>query len=259
MGVFSAYARYYDLLYRDKDYEAEAEYVQRLISRNAPRASSVLDLGCGTGRHAAALARRGFSVDGVDRSPEMLREARHRGRVEPAEVGNRLRFHEGDIRTVSLGGTFDVVVALFHVASYLTSNEDLARAFHTARQHLVPGGLFLFDCWYGPAVLTLGPEVRVKRLEDSEVQVTRIAEPDLDTAANCVTVRYTVLITDRRTQVTESVREDHCMRYMFLPEIRHLLADAGLAQVLAVEWMTERPASADTWSVCIGAAALPRA
>ncbi len=71
-SVFDEYARYYDLLYRDKDYQAEADYVAGLIQRFNPKAQSILELGSGTGIHAALLAEKGFTVHGIERNAEML-------------------------------------------------------------------------------------------------------------------------------------------------------------------------------------------
>ena len=72
MPVFGAYSRYYDLLYRDKDYAGEAAYVHGLIERYRPGSVSILDLGCGTGRHDFCLAELGHELTGVDLSHEML-------------------------------------------------------------------------------------------------------------------------------------------------------------------------------------------
>ena len=73
---FAKYALCYDLLYRDKDYAAEAGYAGRLIRSATPAARSVLEFGCGTGRHARLLCTRGFDVHGVDHSPEMVARLR---------------------------------------------------------------------------------------------------------------------------------------------------------------------------------------
>lgn len=58
MTIFGGYARYYDLLYRDKDYAGEAEYVARTIRSAVPDARDILELGSGTGRHGRLLATR---------------------------------------------------------------------------------------------------------------------------------------------------------------------------------------------------------
>ena len=60
MPNFRRYSAYYDLLYRDKDYAAEAEYVARLIRSTLPEARRILELGSGTGRHGCLLAAMGF-------------------------------------------------------------------------------------------------------------------------------------------------------------------------------------------------------
>lgn len=255
MPVFGAYSRYYNLLYKDKDYAGEAEYLRGLIARHSPEARTVLDLGCGTGNHASLLARRGLQVTGVDQSEEMLAVARSQipgpdSVPSPAPQVPPLSFRQGDIRTVRLGASFDVVLSLFHVMSYQTSNADLRAAFATARVHLKPGGLFIFDCWYGPAVLSDRPSVRVKRLEDEEIRVTRIAEPVLHPNQNVVDVNYHVLVQDKASGALEEMRETHRMRYLFPPELDLLLQEAGLSLVESFEWMTGREPGFDTWGVC---------
>ena len=225
MSVFGAYSRYYNLLYKDKDYAGEAEYVNGLIRKRHPMAKSILDLGCGTGRHDLLLAQMGYEVTGVDQSEEMLAEANAQllslNPQPPLPT-----FQQGDIRSIRLDRTFDVVISLFHVMSYQVTNADLRAAFATARAHLEPGGIFIFDCWYGPAVLTDRPALRVKRLEDDALAVTRIAEPVMHPNENLVDVNYHILIRDKATGEVEELRETHTMRYLFAPEVG-LLFDAS--------------------------------
>jgi SAM-dependent methyltransferase len=243
MSVFGNYSRYYDLLYRDKDYRGEAAYIHALIEKHRPGAQSLLDLGCGTGRHASLLAERGYDVTGVDRSPAMLAEARAR-----IVRGGRTEFVEGDLRSVRLNRRFDVVVSLFHVMSYQTTNADLAAAFATLQSHLAPGGLFIFDCWYGPAVLNLRPAVRVLRLEDDAIAVTRLAEPVLHPNSNVVDVNYQIFVQDKQSSAVSELREKHSMRYLFAPEVELLLGAAGLAAREMVAFMAEGAPGLDTWT-----------
>jgi SAM-dependent methyltransferase len=249
MAVFGAYSRYYNLLYKDKDYAGETEYVKSLIGKHNPGALSVLDLGCGTGRHDLLLVEKGYEVTGVDRSEEMLAVA-HSQLTTLNLQRPSCTFHQGDIRSVRLGTSFDVVISLFHVMSYQTTNDDLADAFATARAHLKPGGIFIFDCWYGPAVLTDRPAVRVKRLEDEEIAVTRIAEPVMHPNDNLVDVKYQVFVRDKESGDVEEMRETHRMRYLFRPEVEFFLETAGFRIVEAAEWMSGRRPGFDTWGVC---------
>ena len=245
--VFDAYSRYYDLLYGDKDYAGEAAYVAAHLRQHAPGATSILELGCGTGAHAEHLARAGFTVHGVDLSETMLARAAARKAALPAAMAARLSFAPGDARTLRTGARYDAVISLFHVMSYQTGNADLEAAFATAAAHLRPGGLFLFDFWYGPAVLAQRPEAREKRLADERIEVVRSAEPVLHENEDVVNVNYTVRIRDKATGSTETVRESHRMRYLFLPELA-LLRGAVFEEKATVAWMSADPLSAQSWS-----------
>ena len=123
-AVFAAYARYYDLLYRDKDYAAEAEYVAGLIRKFHPSARSILEFGSGTGIHAFLLSEKGYEVTGVDLSPDMVKIARSNALSFPqSQSESQPVFSEGDICEVRLNKRFDAVIALFHVISYQTTTK----------------------------------------------------------------------------------------------------------------------------------------
>jgi SAM-dependent methyltransferase len=216
MAVFGAYAQFYDALYQDKNYSAECDFLEQIFVRYASTpVRSILDLGCGTGGHALPLARRGYAVTGVDRSETMLAEARRKAQTLDLDFGLRLLdFLAGDIRTLDLGRVFDAVIAMFAVISYQTSNEDLQAALRTARRHLQPGGLFVFDAWFGPAVLTDRPADRYKVIEANGEQVIRFAHPELDVLSHMVRVHYKALRL-RGKRVVAKADEIHSMRFLF--------------------------------------------
>jgi SAM-dependent methyltransferase len=258
-AVFTDYARYYDLLYRDKDYAAEAEYIAELIRKFHPATRSILELGSGTGIHAGLLAKQGYEVTGIDISPDMINIASNNVGAPPnpallkpdaSPLTPHPIFLEGDIRSIRLSRTFDAVIALFHVISYQTTNKDVTAAFETARQHLKPGGIFIFDVWYGPAVLTERPEVRIKRMADEKIEVTRLAEPVLHPNENRVDVHYHVLVRDLASQAVTELKETHAMRYFFKPEIDIIADQTGFEILHAEEWMTGNPSGQNTWGVC---------
>jgi SAM-dependent methyltransferase len=249
MAIFGNYSRYYDLLYRDKDYIGEAKFIHQLIQNHAPQAKSILELGCGTGNHAMLLAKEGYSVHGIDLSEEMLQQARDRLSQFYPDLASKIKISQGDIRQTRLNQKFDVVLSLFHVISYQTTNEDLLAAFNTVKEHLKSGGVFIFDLWYGPAVLTEHPTVRVKRLENEEILVTRIAEPVIHPNKNLVDVNYQVFIQNKNTDAIEEFQETHRMRYLFQPEINLLLNEIGFKLVSSGEWMTDSESGLNTWGV----------
>jgi SAM-dependent methyltransferase len=242
---FADYARYYDLLYRDKDYAGEAAYVARTLCAAAPNARSVLELGSGTGRHGRLLVAMGFDVFGIERSPDMAASAEA---VTTTGAGS-FSCAVGDARTAQLERRFDAVIALFHVASYQTTDADLQAMFATASRHLLPAGVFLFDVWHGPAVLAQRPERRVKRVADTALEVIRTAMPRLDVERHTVNVTYDVECRDRQSGAVVRFSEDHLVRYLFPNEIGQLATGAGMRTIKSEELVTGRTPSAATWSV----------
>ncbi len=238
------YADYYDLLYKDKNYQQEADYVDRLVRKFHPGATTLLDLGCGTGRHAELFCTKGYTVHGIDISEGMLKVAAQRA----LQYEKGLSFSHSDVKTLQLGQRFDVITALFHVASYQTLPADLNAMFQSVHRHLNEGGLFIFDFWYGPAVLTDLPVVRVKRLESDAVKVTRLAEPEFFPTRNVVTVHYDIFIEDKTQQHIVTMKESHPMRYFFDPEL-DLICDAhGFETLDSYSWLTESAPDFSSWN-----------
>jgi len=239
MSNFKDYAHYYNLLYKDKDYEREVAYIKGLIGHYAPTAQSILEVGCGTGIHANMLHESGFSIIGIDRSPEMIKQAR--------QCNKDIEYNCEDLQSFTLDKPVDIALALFHVISYQISNDNLVRALENISRNLHDGGLFIFDCWYGPAVLGIKPEVRIKRCAGDGIELTRIAEPEVHTDKNTVDVKYHIFINDKGRY--SEIKELHEMRYLFEPEVNMLLAQHGMQVVHKEEWLTGNPASDSTWGV----------
>ncbi|GHV55400.1 methyltransferase [Deltaproteobacteria bacterium] len=250
MAVFADYARYYNLLYQDKDYAGEAAFVLDVFQRYGCVPETLLDLGCGTGRHALACAQRGVAVAGVDMSETMLALGREAlSRVDAGVFPSPLpELHNGDARNVRLGKQFDAVTSLFHVMSYQNSERDALALLTTAREHLRQGGLFFFDFWHGPGVLADPPASREKTLEDATTRVHRLAVPEHREGEHVIVVNYTVTIHDKAGGEDSSLHESHFMRYWFLPELCELACRAGFTVAAEGGWMHDAPASVTDWN-----------
>jgi SAM-dependent methyltransferase len=252
--VFShEYADWYDALYSDKDYAAECDLIERLFHTHGDGAiGRVLDLGCGTGNHAFLVARRGYEVVGVERSESML--ARARAKLASTRERADLEFHQGDIRSIDLRQRFDAAVMMFAVLGYQLENEDVLRALGTARRHLRPGGLFIFDVWYGPAVLHERPSQRLKVIPTADAKILRFASGEIDVQRHLCAVHYRIWRIAPNHVVVAETEETHLMRYFFPMELRLFLDCCGFRLTrLGAFPDFDRDPDETTWN-CLGVA-----
>lgn len=247
MSNFQLYAKYYDLLYEDKDYTQEVNYLMQLASDHGLNSiNSILDLGCGTGKHAAEFSNRGIDVVGVDLSEQMISMANSKYRDN-----KRLKFFEGDLKHFRTAQRFDLVTSLFHVMSYQTSNNDLDMAIDNAGRHLNKDGLFIFDFWFGPAVLHELPEEREKLMSNAQLSVKRKATPVLHVNRNMVDVNYHIEMTEASGHSTEIFREQHRMRYLFIPEIKYMLHRHGFELLANYKWLSMDEPNLQSWNAVV--------
>ncbi|MDD1656061.1 MAG: methyltransferase domain-containing protein [Methanomicrobiales archaeon] len=252
-GVFDrGYSSAYDLLYRNKDYDAECQLLRRIfLLYGHGETRSVLDLGCGTGSHALRLARMGYRVTGVDLSPHMLSLAGEKARAQ----GLSLPLIPGDIRTIRVEGTFDAAVMMFAVLGYQTGDDDVRAALGNARRHLRKGGLFVADIWYGPAVLAQRPGERTLEMPAPGGKILRESSGRLDEKEHLCHVHFRLqeVHAGRQASVTE---EEHRMRYFFPRELEDFLSRAGFALLrLGAFPELDRDPDETTWNaICVARA-----
>lgn len=123
-----------DLAASGVDVHGEAAFVERLLTTLDPPGRSVLDAGCGTGRVARELARRGFEVVGADSDVSMLDVARDHARDLP--------WIEADLAWLDLAERFDVVVAAGNVVVYLAPGTE-GQVVRRLAAHVRPGGVLV--------------------------------------------------------------------------------------------------------------------
>lgn len=138
--------RWAELAAKGENVHGEADLVEWLCRSGPRRRTSVLDAGCGTGRVAAELARRGLDAVGVDLDPAMLERARARA--------PELEWVLGDLAEVDVGRPFDVVVMAGNVMIFLEPGTE-GRVVANLARHLAPGGVLVAGFELQPGRLDL--------------------------------------------------------------------------------------------------------
>jgi SAM-dependent methyltransferase len=251
MAVFdSQYADQYDRLYAQKDYQLECDLIESAAARfGGARPTTILDVGCGTGRHSIELARRGFRVTSVDLSESMLRHARENAADLPEN--QRPKWVHGDARNFEAGGRHDIAIMMFAVVGYLTGNDDVLTGLRNIRRHLALGGLFVCDFWYGPSVLTDRPTDRVRVLPTARGEVLRTTQTTLDVMHHTADVSFRLWNVEG-SQVVSDTHETHRMRYFFPQEFALLLSQSGFEmQSISAFPTLDAPLTDATWNAFV--------
>jgi SAM-dependent methyltransferase len=240
------YANHYDYFYKDKNYQSECDLIENCFLRyGKSKVHTILDVGCGTGNHSIPLTDRGYQVIGVDISSEMLKIAREKIKPDAASPV----FIEGDTRTLCLNKKFDAALMMFAVLGYQYKNDDLLASLHVIRDHLSENGLFIFDVWFGPAVLFIRPTDKVKVIPTSNGKIIRTSSSTLDILNQRSEVHFHVWSLSGDRVINES-EEVHTMRYFFPLELEFMLSTCGLTlQSLSAFPSLDEPANETTWNV----------
>jgi 2-polyprenyl-3-methyl-5-hydroxy-6-metoxy-1,4-benzoquinol methylase len=122
----------------------ECDFLEKELNEN--RGLTILDLGCGTGRHSIEMSRRGYQMTGVDLSESMLAKARENA----AKAGLEIKFMQGDARNLTFENEFDVVIMLCEGAFPLMETDEMNyEILENAAKALKAGGKFIFTTLNG--------------------------------------------------------------------------------------------------------------
>ena len=178
-------AEVYDLVYghRGQDFAAEAAGVARLIRARHPGASSLLDVGCGTGEHLRALRGLFDRVAGVDLSEAMVEVARSKLPDVDVQVA--------DMAGLALGRRFDAVISLSTAVAYLPSAEAMGRAVARMAAHLNPAGVLVVEPWYFPERFLDG-HVAADVIRGDDRTISRVSRTEKLDRSACIESHYVV-------------------------------------------------------------------
>ena len=170
----------YDRVFGFRDYGHEVEFIADVYGRHQGGGAdlkTVLDLGCGTGRHCLALAEKGYQVTGLDSSRSMLDYAERLVASNKGVVGGEIEFVQQDMTRFSFNRRkFEVVTMLLGTLSHVHSNEDVVRCFDCVREHLSEEGVFILELAHPSQLFTLPLELG---MEAWDVHMDDLGKEDL--------------------------------------------------------------------------------
>ena len=238
--VFEVYSKYYNLIYQDKSYKAEVNYIHKLIKKFNYNNKNILEFGSGTGGHAKFFVDKGYTVHGIEKSKSMIANCKKL---------KGFTFQNGDICKIRLKKKYDIVLSLFHVLSYQVSEININNFFENARYHLKSNGLFGFDFWFTNAVNAQKPEIRLIELKKKNFKLIRLAEPSKDYSKNTINVNYTVILKNLKNNLINIIKENHKMRHFSLSDLSRLCKKYRFKFLHIRELISNNKPSKNTWGV----------
>ena len=213
--MFSETAELYDRFYSWKDYPVEAARTRELVvAAGVPGEGTLLDVACGTGLHAQALAAH-YTVEGLDLDAGLLDVARRRLPGVP--------LHHGDMRDFDLGRTYDVVTCLFSSIGYAATLESMRAAVVAMARHVAPGGALVVEPWFGPDEFKPG-FVHLLTHEEPDLKIARMSLGKIEGRVSVLDFEYLI----GRPGGLSRAAEHHELGLFTHAEMRAAMEDAGL-------------------------------
>ncbi len=138
---YLTFARYYDILTQNINYNEIADYFYHLLCENNVKEGILLDLACGTGSICELMCDKGFEVIGVDNSYDMLNVATQKR----AESNKDILYLCQDMDKLDLYGTIEACICSLDSLNHVIDENILQEAFKKVSLFLVPNGIFIFD------------------------------------------------------------------------------------------------------------------
>ncbi len=218
--MFNQSTELYDLIYsKFKDYPAEAGQMAELLQARCPDARRLLDVGCGSGRHAALLTKEhGYEVDGIDIEAGFVKIAGKR-----CPEGD---FVQADMADFDLSRTYDAVICLFSSIGYVKTHDRLAGAARAIHRHVTPEGLALIEPWFGPEEFK-GGSVFMHAVETEELKISRVSRSEVMGRVSRLEFQYLVA----NPAEIRHLEEIHELGLFTTEEMTEALEGAGFSHV----------------------------
>lgn len=237
------FARHYDAIYADKDYDSDIAVLSTLCDGKDLSASRMLEIGAGTASHTVRLASRVKELVSVEIDLDFAALARRK--VEAAAHAN-VALSSSPLEQLA-DGEFDGAAAFFHVLNYIAPRDRLP-FLKALSARLAPGAWFVTDMWNGDAVMRDPPRCETRNKTFGSMTIQQKITPTVDVAAREVTLGYAIDVHQGGTM--ERFAEELKLYIWALGDLKEMLVEAGFSDVQFWDWRRfPEPAAPDSWRV----------
>lgn len=235
MDSYTGFADVYDTLMDNIPYDEWVAYIFTLLKEHQVTTGTIVELGCGTGNITKELAHKGYSMIGIDNSPDMLSFAKAKQTDKDPDILYLLQ----DMRKLHLEKPVDAVISICDSLNYMLGASDLTTVFQAVHQCLCPMGIFIFD--FKP--LYFYKEILSDHIfaEDRD-DVSLIWENFFDEESHIH--EYHLNIFKRKNKERsdfQKYQEIHKQYAYTLKEIRECVKASGLKWIAAYDAFTKKP------------------
>lgn len=242
---YSVTAKYYDLLYAEQSVLDLPLYQELAASAHG----TVLELGCGTGRVALALAREGHDVVALDNSQPMLEQFQANLACESEKVRSRIKLIEASMVDFNLSELFGLALAPFRAFQHLLTSDEQRRCLVSVAQHLKPGGTYVHNVFnpnleYIVKAMQLAPawqQVSEHSLPEQDGVVRRYVQLQPQPGLQQHEISWKYEVYDHQGVLQQTCVDSMVLRWQYRWEAEHLLELCGLEISEAYGGYDKRP------------------
>lgn len=225
--MFGGSAQWYDAIYSFKNYQQESEKIVALLKKEHPRATSLLDIACGTAEHHRYLPQS-YSVDGIDLNQEFIEIAPQKN---PAG-----QFFQADMADFDLKQKYDAVLCLFSSIGYVKTLENVVKTLRCFKKHLNPEGIVVVEPWFTPEYYRTDGGAHLVTAENEFGKICRMNISEREGRLSIINFHYLVGTSDGVQHFTER----HELGLFSIEEMKNAFKSAGLSVSFDEEGLTGR-------------------
>jgi trans-aconitate methyltransferase len=211
-------AFWYDFFYEHNrliNYQQDVQTLENLLQEHHPKAKTILDIACATGKHAALLSQR-YIVDGLDINPDFAAAAQRRNQTGV--------FIQGDMTSFKMDKRYDVVICLSSSIGYVEHYTNLVKALKNFYEHLAAGGLLIVEPWFTPEEVGTGGSLNLITAETGQYKFARMVNSQRSEYASILSFAYMMGTIEK----VDTLQEEHRLGLFTVDEMKSAFIEGGL-------------------------------